>query len=57
MPSKGSVVSAGFYLRGFRFGQDSSPPPNIPFPSSLVTFTYSVLNEINSNVIKIINLN
>lgn len=56
MPSKGSVVSAGFYLRGFRFGQDSSPP-NIPFPSSLVTFTYSVLNEINSNVIKIINLN
>lgn len=57
MPSKGSVTSAGFYLLGFRFGQDLSPPPSIHFRSSLVTFTHSVLNEINSNVIKIINLN
>lgn len=56
-PSKGSAASAGFYLRGFRFGQDSSPPPNVPFASSLVTFTYSVLSEINSHVIKIINRN
>jgi len=54
---KGLRTSAGFYLLGFRFGQDSSPPPGIHFPSFLITFTYSVLNEINSNVIIIINLN